>query len=402
MFRLIYLIVLPLLLLGRVWAVLRKRESWRDFVARWRGPDVAKGTVWIHGASVGELTSAKPLIAALTDRLVLVTANTLTGRDRVAAWDMPHVTARLAPFDRGPVARRMVANCSGLIVLENELWLRRITAAYDSGVPVMFVAARMSDRSAKTWRRFATAAQLMLSQAAMIVPQDAASGHNLIALGAPADAMRDPVPLKAAYTPVTTPIPADLAEIDRSRTVLAASTHAGEEELVLLAFLHALKVRPDLRLILSPRHPERSKQVLALLRAESLDSAVRSAGHLPDGQVYLADTLGEMSVWFRLSGVAFIGGSLVKKGGHTPYEPAAYGCPILHGPHVRNFQDIYAKLDAAGGAVAVTTPKSLGQAFIDHLGDEEMARRAREVAAPADLAPLIAEIKAVLRAGSRH
>ncbi len=395
--RLIYVILLPLLVLGRVWAVLRGRESWGDLWTRLRGPAVPPGAIWVHGASVGEVASAKPIIEALSDRPLLVTVNTTTGRDRVASWGMAHVTATLAPLDFAHVARRKTAQASALIVLENELWPMRMLAAHAADLPVVMLGARMSDRSARAWGRFAGVAADMLGPVDLVVPQDAGSARNLVALGVSSDRMLAPVTLKAAYVAKTRELPAEAQEFDRKRTVLAAATHAGEEEIVLDAFRTALETRPDLRLILAPRHPERGAALCDLIAAKGFTATQRSASQEP-AQIYLADTLGEMPFWYRVAGVVFVGGSLVDKGGHTPFEPIAYGCPLLHGPSVRNFADIYGPLDAGNGAVAVAGSDDLASAMIAHLGDDAMAKRASEIGAPVDLAPLIAQIKATLPA----
>ncbi len=396
--RLIYLIVLPVLVTGRLWAVLRGRESWGDFAHRMRGPAMPQGAVWIHGASVGEVASARQIIAALRAHPVLVTCNTATGRDSVASWGMAHVTPALAPLDFGGVARRMMAQARALIVLENELWPNRILAAHAAQKPVILLGARMSDRSAAKWSKRNALAMRMLGPVALAVPQDPTSQNNLVGLGVPAEAMQGPIVLKAAYETDTTPLPDDLSAFGPGHTILAASTHAGEEALVLDAFTKALSEQPDLRLIVAPRHPNRAAEIAGLVKASGLTLAQRSRGEAPDALVYLADTLGEMSLWYRRAGVAFLGGSLVDRGGHTPFEPIAYDCPILHGPYVRNFKEIYGALDAEMAAIEVRDAASLSGAMIAHLDDRAMANRARAVAKPVDLAPLIAQITATLGA----
>ena len=160
----------------------------------------------------------------------------------------------------------------------------------------------------------------------------------VIALKAAA-ALRDAAPLDTTGFP---------AFADRASTVLAASTHEGEDEAIVQGFAAARATRPDLRLILAPRHPRRGPRIAALLERAGLAHATRSAGEVPgpDSAVYLADTMGEMALWYRLAGITFVGGSLVDAGGHTPFEPAGAGSAILHGPHVGNFRT---RLCGAGG-----------------------------------------------------
>jgi 3-deoxy-D-manno-octulosonic-acid transferase len=190
----------------------------------------------------------------------------------------------------------------------------------------------------------------------------------------------------------------------RAATLLAASTHEGEEAVVLDAFARARAQRPDLRLILAPRHPRRRDAVEAAIRAAGLAFATRSRGAEPaaDIPVYLADTLGEMDRWYAGAGMTFVGGSLVPLGGHTPFEPAAHGSAILTGPHVANAAPAYAALLAEGGALAVTDAESLARAIL-RLADPAVREAQAEAAARA-LAPFAADaaIAAFLAALSRE
>lgn len=376
-----------------LWLVIRGQERWADVQQRISVPNTG-ASIWVHGASVGELNAARPIIAALSGP-VWVTTNTVTGRDTVVNWALPHVTATLAPIDFAYLARQAMRMTRALIVIENELWPNRLSAARRVGIPVVLLGARMSARSAATWKRLSGLAEAILSPVVLAVPQDAASAQRLEDLGVDRSKMLEPIALKSAYARSRSATP-DLLGWDRSKTILAASTHAGEEELVLRAFAAALTESPDLRLILAPRHPERADMIKALIETAGLTHTSRSDADSKLGQVFLADTLGEMDAWYRAAGVAFIGGSLVDRGGHTPFEPIAYGCPIIHGPFVRNFAEIYNALDAAGGAVCVANTKELARAMQQHLGHKEMAQIATNVAPPLDLAPLISRIKSLV------
>jgi 3-deoxy-D-manno-octulosonic-acid transferase len=173
---------------------------------------------------------------------------------------------------------------------------------------------------------------------------------------------------------------------DRPETLLAASTHAGEEEQVLAGFIAARRTRPALRMILAPRHPRRSAEVAEVLRAAGLSFRTRSNDEDPDPatDVYLADTLGEMPLWYSLAGQCFVGGSLVSKGGHTPYEPAQFGCAILHGPSLQNFEDQYHRLAAMDGAILTPDATALGGALAG-LDAERRSELARNAARALDL-----------------
>ncbi len=346
LYRVIANLMLPMMMLATLLG------RWPRGALRERmGLVAADGPVWwVHGASLGELTSARGVIAGLAaNGPVLVTANTATGRALVAGWGLAGVTAALAPFDAGGAAGRMIARVRprALVVIENEFWPGRMAACACSGVPVIVVGARISERSAGRWRLAGGLMRRMLAGITYLSAQDAGSEARLVGLGLPEGRLGPRVNLKAGVATATT---AGRPE-ERARVVLAASTHAGEEVVVLDAFTAAGGF--DL-LILAPRHPARGAEVARMLEARGIAFGQRSRGDAVGAQgVYLADTLGEMNLWYGMAGVTVIGGSFAGKGGHTPFEPAAHGSAMVHGPSVANFAEPFAALDAAGGAVAV-------------------------------------------------
>jgi 3-deoxy-D-manno-octulosonic-acid transferase len=394
-YRLILTLIAPVLLAGLMLRVLRGRESLRDFGQR-LGFDHANRAggegpvIWLHGASVGELTSARPLLEALLARApglhVLVTANTVTGRDTVRGWGNARLTARLAPLDLRACTGAVLSRWrpAALVVIESELWPNRFAMAHARDLPVALVAARMSARAAARWAGLGPVWRAMAGCISLVSAQEAASEDRLRALGLPGNVFAPRAGLKAAAA-TAAPDAQALATLTpvfaRQTTVLAASTHEGEEEIVLAAFARARADRPELRLILAPRHPQRGATVAALIAEAGLGFARRSAGEAPDPAlpVYLADTLGEMPLWYALSGICFVGGSLVDKGGHTPFEPAEAGCAILHGPYLSNFTEPYAMLEAVSGTLSVTDADSLAAAMIRPIAQETaaMAQRAR-------------------------
>ena len=215
---------------------------------------------------------------------------------------------------------------------------------------------------------------------------------RLIDLGLPRRRIGPPLNLKAAVRLAAgddAPLRPLAAALPYSGTLLAASTHAGEEIVVLDAFARMRRADPRLRLILAPRHPQRGDEVAALVRAAGLTLAQRSKDQAPtpDTAVYLADTLGEMASWYRLAAVTFVGGSLVPKGGHTPFEPAQFSSAILHGPDVANQSDAYRALADAEAAVEIDDAASLAAAARRLLADRD-GRRAMAARATAALAAL--------------
>lgn len=386
-YRLLLALALPLLLVRLVWRVLRGTESRADLAERLGGGAAsAPGALWLHAASNGELASARPLIEALLRRApgrrLLITTNTLTARALAQGWAELRIEARLAPLDARWMLTRFLARHrpAALIVVENELWPNRLVMAQARGVPVFAVGARISARSARRWRKIGLGRRMMRALTALSA-QDPASEAEFRALGLPAKRCLPRLNLKTA---VAAPAPAEVLEWPRAATVLAASTHAGEEVLILRAFARARAARPGLRLILAPRHPRRGPEVAEAIRAAGLAFAQRSLGEAPEAPVYLADTMGEMANWYASAGICIIGGTFAPKGGHTPFEPAAYGCALVHGPSVENHAEAFGALDAAGGAWAVA-PEALGPRLIE-LDARQQATLAR--AASAALAAL--------------
>lgn len=374
------------------------------------GPAVVPGGIWLHAASVGELTSARVLADALAPEAALtVTTNSTTGR---ALARRLGYRAVLAPLDVPQAVRRFLARVEPavLVTVENELWPNRSAMADDLGVAQVVIGARISARSAARWARLPWLIRPMLQRIDLLSAQDEASEERLLALGLPPAALGTRLNLKL-LGPAQVHPPEDGPE--RPLTVLAASTHEGEEGPLLDAYLAARQAVPGLRLILAPRHPARAEALAALLAARAPGFARRSAGALPgadpDCPILLADTLGEMALWYQAAAVCITGGSFVPRGGHTPWEPAAWRCAILHGPDVANHAADYAALDAAGAAIATTQERLAGDLVAlvqDRPRQRRMGRVAREMllARAGDPAPLLARILDLAHGGlaQRH
>lgn len=375
------------LLTNLAYALLRVRRRWlgtdrgRDG-DRLAAPPARAGTgplLWLHGASNGEVTAARPLVEALLSRhadlLILITTNTRTARDMVTGWHLPRTTAMIAPFDQLGLVRAFLDHQRplALVMIENELWPNRMLECARRGLPVLVLGGRMSARALARWRRLPGLARRLMAAISWLAPQDDASRRAFLALGLAPDRLGPTLMLKAlppAPKTLAPKTPAPQSD-DRARTLLAASTHEGEEAAVLDAFVALVARHPDLRLILAPRHPHRRGAVIALVRDRGLTLGVRSRGDAPDAatRVYLADTMGEMGLWYQAAGLCFVGGSLAPRGGHTPFEPAAMTCAILHGPSLHNFADAYRALDQAGAALAVQDAATLAQALDPLIGD---------------------------------
>lgn len=387
-----------------LWQTLRlvlrgDRASLRDRLG-FTGPAQTTPHLWLHAASNGELASARPVIEALRaarpDLALLITCNSPSGVALARDWGH---TARLAPFDLGWIAKRMFRRWQVVahITMEAEVWPNRLRHCPG---PVIVLGGRMSEGTARGWRWFGSTPRQVLGHVAFLSAQDDASATRFLELGLPQMACGPAVNLKALYDPPKdqTPDAALRAAYPRAQTWLAASTHEGEEAVVIAAHQEARKTRPDLRLILAPRHPRRAAQVQALLTAAGLDHALRSESGT--AEVLLADTLGEMARWYALAGTVFIGGTLGAWRGHTPYEPAAFGQAILHGPDMANFTEAVARLHRAKAAREVRDSATLAQA-LGELADAEVQAAKGQAAQAAlkqdtDLAGLMARVLPLL------
>ena len=343
--------------------------------------------VWFHAASVGETQSILPLIARLLDTVpdvqVMVTSTTRSSARMLARDLPPRAFHQVAPYDTKGACRRFLRHWQPNVAVwvESELWPRMLYEVARRDVPMLLLNARVSARTAARWRRFAGTARSLLAPFRQIHVQEETTLAAMQGVGVTGDRVR----LTGALKQDRPALPHDPAVLARLRVATgdravwcAASTHPGEDEVVLAA--HA---RVGGLLILAPRHADRADAIAAQVRAAGFAMARRSRGEVPDAQtdVYLVDTMGEMGLWFRLAPVAFVGGSLTRIGGHNPYEPAQLDTAILHGPHVDNFAEIYTALDAEGGALEVTGAADLAAAVRRlQAGDHErMARVAAGV-----------------------
>jgi 3-deoxy-D-manno-octulosonic-acid transferase len=343
--------------------------------------------IWFHAASVGESLSLLELIRRMSEDRpelhFLVTTGTVTSAQVMAARLPPAATHQFIPVDVQAYVRRFLDHWKPDLAVwtESEFWPALLCATKARGTPMLLINARMSKSSHDRWRFLRGMARSLLRKFDLAHVQDDITAGYLRRLGLPADRLQVTGTLKegAAALPCDEDERTRMAQHLNGRPVwLAASTHAGEEEKVLDAHAQALRVNHRLLLILVPRHPNRADAVAALIDRHKCSYVRRSNGDRPDAetQVYLADTLGELGLWYRLSPISFVGGSLEPIGGHNPFEPAALGSAILHGPYVTNFVDIFQRLSEAGACRLVTSPGSLAEAVNELLNPDKAAELA--------------------------
>lgn len=347
--------------------------------------------IWVHGASVGELISALPLIERLRARnmRVLVTSGTVTSSDLAEQRLPADVIHQFVPLDTPRFARRFFNHWRPAMALfiEQELWPNLMLEAARRNVPLILINGRLSENSFQRWRRVPATIARLLTQFDLCLARTPADGARLSELGAPRVVTSGNLKLDVPAPPADAKALDALKRAIGSRPVIAGvSTHAGEETALIEAYRRLRQTFPRLLLLIAPRHPERGAGIVQIASAAGFKSAVRSFGELPaaSADVYVADTLGELGLIYRLAPIVFIGGSLITHGGQNPIEAAKLGAVILHGPHVDNFAEIYSALDNANGATEVDGAQLAGaisRFLSDAAARERVAENARTMIA---------------------
>ena len=364
--------------------IAERRGLTRD--ARPQGP-----LVWIHGASVGEVLAAAALIERLRELnlRILVTSGTVTSAAIVAKRFPPDVIHQYVPYDSPRFVARFLDHWrpSLALFIESDLWPNLILQSAARRLPMVLINGRMSQRSFPRWRRVASTISALLGTFDICLAQSPTDAERFAALGC-----HNVITTGNLKLDVPAP-PADPAKLDRLMSVtrgrpmiLAASTHPGEEERLIETHKTLAGYFPSLLTLIVPRHPNRGEAITRTIAAAGLRAAQRSREEMPTAvtDIYVADTLGELGLFYRLSPVVFMGGSLVEHGGQNPIEAVKLGASIVHGPHVFNFTDVYDALDRSGGARKAVTPEALANELgqlLDHPAarDSMVAASARVV-----------------------
>jgi len=323
--------------------------------------------VWIHGASVGESLASLALVLRLLENVgtnVLVTTGTVTSARLMAERLPARAIHQYVPVDSLPAVNSFLDHWRPDLALfiESELWPNIILEAKARGIKMALVNARMSKRSFGRWRSAPGLARRLLRSFEECLAQDALIASRLAALGA--TSVRITGSLKADAPP----LPVDEGSLEAFRRALgirpqflAASTHPGEDEPLLQVAEALRRLGSDALTVIVPRHPHRGAEIAAMARAHGFTVERRSTGALPSSatQVYVADTLGELGIFYRTTNFAFLGGSLVPHGGQNPLEAARLRTAVLTGPHTQNFDDVFAAILTAQGEGRVTSSDQL-------------------------------------------
>lgn len=351
-------------------------------LARPHGP-----LVWVHGASVGEIMSVFPLLTRIQRHgfSVLLTSGTVTAA-QIATDRMPEgILHQFLPLDTPKFMKRFLDHWQPSLALltESELWPNLILQASDMAIPLVLINGRLSERSFARWKKMKRTAGALLTRIDLLLVQEPDDARRFAKLGAGRIVTTGNLKFDVSPPEAETFALESLGRaLGRRPVLLAASTHAGEEKAVIEAHRRLRRNAPGLVTIIAPRHPQRGRAVAEIAEQYGLPAVLRSQGYLPDRgtEIYVADTIGEMGVFYRLAPIVFMGGSLTKRGGQNPIEPAKIGSAILHGPYVSNFTAIYSELNRAHGAATVADAESLANSLQRLFDDPGLVERMQKSA----------------------
>ena len=383
----------PLIWLRLLWRSRKQPEYLQHVGERYgfHGAPAPQPLLWLHVVSVGETRAAEPLIKALLstypDHTLLLTHMTPTGRatggELIAKYGERLVQAYL-PYDLPGACGRFLDHFKprfGLL-METELWPNLIAACAQRNIPLALVNARLSAKSQAGYQRFAPLIRPALAKLSAVAAQTPADGERLLAIGAQRLSVLGNIKFDVTPSPEKLELGKSWRQALGQREIwLAASTREGEEAIILDAF--ARLGRPDLLLLLVPRHPQRFNEVAKQVEERGLALCRRSAGELPTSatRIWLGDSMGEMPAYFAVADLALIGGTLLPFGGQNLIEAAACGCPVLVGPHTYNFAQSTEDSIACGAALRITDAFAAANTAVKLLENEEALQAMRRAAA---------------------
>ena len=381
----LFYLLLPVILLRMLWRS-RKAPEYRRRLAERFGifscPQRVTDSpvIWVRAVSVGETLAAAPLIEDLLrdypQHQLVITTTTPTGSERVKALFGDRVFHVYSPWDMPGAVQRFLAKIRPqlLVIMETELWPNLLHYTHESACRIVLANARLSERSAAGYGRLARLSRQMFGQIDRVACQSIPDGERLVALGLPrprltiTGSIKFDIDLDEALQMQVEQLKTELGR----PVLLGSSTHPTEEALILDAFEQLQQSLPNLLCLLVPRHPERFESVYQLCQSRSLTTVRRSTGALPGpgDSVLLGDTMGELRLLSGVASVCVIGGSFIEHGGQNVLEAAAWGVPVVSGPHMFNFTEITELLTAAGGMLQVGQSQDLVPTLLSLFSDE--------------------------------
>jgi 3-deoxy-D-manno-octulosonic-acid transferase len=353
-------------------------------------PGTSCQTIWLHALSVGEVTSSVPLIAGLRktypDSRIIVSVTTRTGKtvaDNLLKSLADHIID--GPLDLLPVVSRFVKYIRPnlFILIETDLWPNTLIYLKNKNIPTILVNGRVSQKSMEGYRRLRFFFDPMFQSFSFLCMQTKRDRDKMEDIGLPADKLRTLGNLKfdtaaGKANPALKP-PADLLPKDRI-LFICGSTHPGEEKVLINCYNEVKQTHPELFLIIAPRNTSRSAEIQELAKEHDLTTVLRSDNSSAPAEILILDTIGELIHFYALSNISFVGGSLVKKGGHNPIEPATMGLPVIFGPNMQDFSEIADALIQAGGATEVSGHLELTEILHRLLTTQELRNRQGQAA----------------------
>jgi 3-deoxy-D-manno-octulosonic-acid transferase len=426
LYTLIYTLLLPVILLRLLWRsrlAPAYRQRWLERFGVFTAPafDHSKPVIWLHAVSVGETLAAVPLIKQLQldhpDWQWTITTTTPTGSEQVRAIfgdailqnNFAHVYAPYdLPFFLSSFIKR--AKPSLAIVMETELWPNMLHSCHAHNIPVIIANARLSEKSARGYKKLLPLTRSMLADVSMVAAQQNADGERFIDLGLARDkltvtgSIKFDLDIDDAIRNKTAVLRLQWSCNETRKVWLAASTHPGEDEIILQTFSELKKQFSDLLLVLVPRHPERFSTAATQCKQAGWNIIKRSENTNPNTEtdIVIGDTMGELLTFYGAADIAFVGGSLVPVGGHNLIEPASWACPVISGPHLFNFSEVERLLQENNALIIAKDSDALITTVKNWLTDEELrknaGKRAKQVAdnnrgALNKLCSIITEIK---------
>ena len=376
----------PVVLAFRTWQGKEDRERRGERLGRASLARPPGSLVWMHAASVGEATAVSGLIGSIRARRpdleILLTTGTVTSAQIVRERLAGQVLHQFVPIDVPGAVRRFLDHWKpkAALLVESEIWPNMVVESAARGIPLALVNARISQRSFRSWQRRPAMARALLGKMAIVLAQSEMLSRRFARLGA-----RD-VRIAGNLKFDSPALPLDAAEASRLEKAIAArevwvaaSTHEGEETIVAEAHRQLLRDRPQALLIIVPRHPDRGPAIATALRKMGLAVSLRSTGALPQtgDAIYVADTMGELGLFYSHAAVAFIGRSLVKHGGQNPIEAVKLGAGVLTGPNWSNFEEAYKELLRKQGAREVCSAPEIAAAVKELMADPQGLARLR-------------------------
>jgi 3-deoxy-D-manno-octulosonic-acid transferase len=394
LYSLLYTLLLPAFMIRLFWRSIRSAGYRKHFKQRFGFICSTPGaSIWLHAVSVGETMAARTLVPWLMQQYpndtIIITNTTPTGAAVVRQQWSNQVQQAFLPFDLKSFLRRFVKRCQPrlCIIMETEIWPNLSLVCRQHHIPLILANARLSERSKNNYQKIQTMTSAMLECFSLVATQTSADAKRFLALG-----------LLESKMAVTGNVKFDCAQARVNQASsqhltmqwqasgrpiwIAASTHEGEEAIIIEAFKQVLSQYSNVLLVLVPRHPERACEVVTLCQEADLKSVLRSEQSALDAsnQVLIGDTLGELAQFFAASDIAFIGGSLVDVGGHNMLEPALSAVPVLTGPHVHNFSQVSQLLLEAGAAFKVKNVNELAARVCQLLDDEPLRKKMGQAA----------------------